>query len=95
MKAYSDATKLAIDEIKIQTKNLAIEYKLEIPYNEYNTIRHYCSSKKFIITENSFSDVVVLQIIINANDEAKFTEEIKEKLEGRCELIKVRDNFYI
>ena len=95
VRAYSDATKLAMDKVEIMQKFLAVQYKLEIPYNDFDVVQHYCSTNGFIITDSSFSDMVVLQIIVKSEDAIRFVDELKEKLEGKVEILKVRDSFYI
>ncbi len=95
VRAYSDATKLAMEKVEINQKFLAVQYKLEIPYNDFDVVQHYCSTNGFIITDSSFSDMVVLQITVKNEKALKFVDELKEKLEGKVEILKVRDSFYI
>ncbi|MBQ9266715.1 MAG: YigZ family protein [Clostridia bacterium] len=95
VKAYSDAAKLAIEKAKVIEKFLAVEYELEIPYNDYNIVQHYCSTNGFVITNSSFSDIVQLQIVVKEEEGRRFTKELCEILDGKVDITMIKENFYI
>ena len=95
VKAYSDVAKLALESASFKEMNLAVKYKLEIPYNDFNVVQHYCSTNNITITESSFSDTILMEIVMKQEKEFKIIEELREKLGGKLNISKVGTEFYI
>lgn len=95
VRAYSDATKLVLDGAEIEEKILATEYKIEVPYNNYNSVQHYCSKNNIIIVDSSFLDTITVNIVLKYNDEEKTLRDLNEMFDGKLNIMKVRQGFYI
>lgn len=95
VRAYGDATKLVLDGAKTQEKFLASEYKIEVPYNNYNSIVYYCSKNNIRITDSSFLDTITINIILKYNDEEKTLQDLNEMFDGKLNITRVRQEFYI
>lgn len=95
VKAYSDVSKLVIEKTKTEVKRLAVQYNIVVPYNEYNTVLHYCSKKGFDITDSHFSDTVLMKIRVNYGKMEEFTKELTEILDGKVDISRENEYFYI
>lgn len=95
VKAYSDVVKMAIEKIELKEKFLATEYSIVIPYNKYSTVQKYCYKNDFFITESSFSEIIVLNILIREEKEEKFIKELSEILDGKVKFVNVKRNIYV
>ena len=95
VRAYSDVAKRAINNANIIKKFLATEYEVKISYNDYNTIQHFCSKNGFIIVNSSFSDNIILNILLKEEEEERFNNEIMEILDGKLEYRIIRRNMYV
>lgn len=95
VKAYSDVAKLALENIGFKEMNLAVKYRLEIPYNDFSVVQHYCSTNNITITDSSFSDTVSIEMVLKQEKEDKSLAELREKLDGKLNIRKIGTEFYI
>ena len=95
VKAYSDVAKLALENIGFKEMNLAVKYRLEIPYNDFSVVQHYCSTNNITITDSSFSDTVSIEMVLKQEKEDKSLAELREKLDGKLNISKIGTEFYI
>lgn len=95
VKAYSDVAKLALEKATVQTKSLCAIYQLEIPYNDYPMVQRWCVNHEYAMQPISFSETVTMHITVQKNLEMSFKEQLQELLEGKLNISKIRDDFYI
>lgn len=95
VKAYSDVTKLALENVSFKEMNLAVEYELEIPYDKFSSVQHYCSTNNITIKESSFSDVVLIKIQMKKEAEKRALEELSEKMDGKVQFTKMEKEIFV
>lgn len=94
VRAYSGATKVALDSIEKIKVSLHMEFKVSIPYNCYDMVQHFCSKRGFEITSSQFSDLVILTIKVKKDFEESFCKELVELVDRNVEIVVINEGFY-
>lgn len=94
VRAYSEATKKALDSIEKAKVSLHIEYKVSIPYNYYDIVKHYCSKKDLEITSSHFSDLITLTIKVKSENKDSFYIELTDLVDRNAEIVVINNGFY-
>ncbi len=79
VRAYTEATKEALQNAIIVSEEPGLELKAILPYQDFERFKHYCQTNKINIIESNFSNEVCCIIEISLYEKRKIIDEIEEK----------------
>ena len=79
VRAYTEATKEALQNAIIVSEEPGLELKVILPYQDFERFKHYCQTNKINIIESNFSNEVCCIIEISLYEKRKIIDEIEEK----------------
>lgn len=82
VKAYSEATLEAMKQAKCVIEKIGIEWEIEIPYSDLETLEYYCRENDILIIEKDYDNKIKCKL--------ELTEEEKDKIVRQKEEIKIR-----
>lgn len=85
VRAYSEATELALDNANIVNKELGIEAKFEIAYSDLTKLQYYFERNNIKILDKNFEENV--QVIFEINKE-KFEKILENKENFNFKILK-------
>ncbi len=77
VRAYSESTKLGIENSKIVNKQLGEELTVILDYKEYEIFQYYCKNNNINITKTTYLENIVCNIEVTMDNK----EKIKKKIE--------------
>ncbi len=78
VRAYTEATKEALESAIIISEEPGLEIKIIIPYQEFQKFKYYCQTNNINIIESNFSEDVSCIIEISLYEKTKIINEIQE-----------------
>jgi uncharacterized YigZ family protein len=93
VRAYSGATRLAIDAAKIVTMRLCFEYTFNCEYNIYSAIQKLFFQTECRILRTDFLDNIDIDILVPESSEYVFLKSISEITLGKVIPKKVKELF--
>lgn len=94
VRAYSDSTKEALKSIKTKEKKLKRKYKIEIPYSYYDKITHFCRVNNYELIDSSYSNMVVIFVVVEKNKVEEFEREIAENSDRNAVIEIDKEDYY-
>lgn len=79
VRAYTEATKEALEKAVIISEESGLEIKILIPYQDFQKFKYYCQTNNINIIESNFSEDVSCIIEISLYEKTKIINEIEEK----------------
>ncbi len=79
VRAYTEATKEALQNAIIVSEEPGLELKVILPYQDFERFKYYCQTNEINIIESSFSNEVCCIIEISLYEKRKIIDEIEEK----------------
>lgn len=79
VRAYTEATKEALQNAIIVSEEPGLELKVILPYQDFERFKHYCQTNEINIIESNFSNEVCCIIEISLYEKRKIIDEIEEK----------------
>ena len=79
VRAYTEATKEALESAVIISEEPGLEIKILIPYQDFQKFKYYCQTNNINIIESNFSEDVSCIIEISLYEKMKIINEIEEK----------------
>ena len=64
VRAYTQATKSAIEAAKLVTVSPCVSIKLQIPYAYYDKVMHLVTQNGYKVEESSFTDTVEVHVVV-------------------------------
>ncbi len=92
VRAYTDATKAAIEAARIVVVSRCVDVMVEVPYNLYEPVGHIAETSGAQLQESDFAENVLLTFRLLHGTEAPFVEKLTELTRGQSEII-VTDPF--
>lgn len=79
VRAYTEATKEALENAVTISEEPGLEIKILIPYQDFQKFKYYCQTNNINIIESNFSEYVSCIIEISLYERTKIINEIEEK----------------
>lgn len=79
VRAYTEATKEALQNAIIVSEEPGLELKVILPYQDFERFKYYCQTNEINIIESNFSNEVCCIIEISLYEKRKIIDEIEEK----------------
>lgn len=79
VRAYSDATLEAIDNVEKVEKCIGQEAEVEIEYNNLENFKHYCKINNIFIGDFVYSDIVFCKIQLQESSKQRLIEDFETK----------------
>ena len=79
VRAYSDATQVAIEKCIKVYKVSGIEFCVRIDYSNLDIFKYYCKNNEINITEIEYCEDIVLKLEMEKNRKKVFLEDIERK----------------
>lgn len=92
VRAYTDATKAAIEAAEVVTVSVCVDIILEVPYALYEQIARIADASGAKLKESDFAENVLLTFRMLDGTQAPFLEKLTELTRGQSEII-VTDPF--
>lgn len=92
VRAYTDATKAAIEAAEVVTVSVCVDIILEVPYALYEQIVRIADASGAKLKESDFAENVLLTFRMLDGTQASFLEKLTELTRGQSEII-VTDPF--
>lgn len=92
VRAYTDATKAAIEAAEVVTVSVCVDIILEVPYALYEQIVRIADASGAKLKESDFAENVLLTFRMLDGTQAPFLEKLTELTRGQSEII-VTDPF--
>lgn len=92
VRAYTDATKAAIEAARIVVVSRCVDVMAEVPYNLYEPVCRIAEASGARLQESDFAENVLLTFRMLDGTQAPFVEKLTELTRGQSEII-VTDPF--
>lgn len=94
VRAYSEATKQAIENAEIIKICMGKEIKIELPYDKLGEFQYYCQKNNIIIQNIDYKQNITCKIHINNEDIEKI---LNDTIKRQCNIqnIKILNDIYI
>ena len=79
VRAYSEATIKAIDEVNKVDIYPGVEYKVKVEYSELENFKYYCRRNEINITKIEYINEVEFYIEMKVESKDKFLEDINQR----------------
>lgn len=79
VRAYSGSLKKILEKSKFVIKQLAMECRVEIEYNEFDKFKYYCNSNDIVIQKTDYFDKIICIIYVAKEKLQKIEEDIAIK----------------
>ena len=93
VRAYSHATKLAVDEAGIALYENHTEFDVSCGYSDYDKLLKFAKSEKIIIDDTAFGENIVLSLAVKHDRFEKICGEIINLTNGKADIIKQGERF--
>ena len=87
VRAYTDATKAAIEAADIVTVSVCVDIILEVPYSLYEQLCRIAEAAGAKLAESDFAENVLLTFRMLDGTQAPFLEKLTELTRGQSEII--------
>ena len=87
VRAYTDATKAAIEAADVVTVSVCVDIILEVPYALYEPVCRLADACKAKLQESDFAENVLLTFRMLDGTQASFLEKLTELTRGQSEII--------
>ncbi len=87
VRAYTDATKAAIEAAEVVTVSVCVDIILEVPYALYEQIVRIADASGAKLKESDFAENVLLTFRMLDGTQAPFLEKLTELTRGQSEII--------
>ena len=87
VRAYTDATKAAIEAADIVTVSVCVDIVLEVPYGLYEQLCRVAEGCGAKLAESDFAENVLLTFRMLDGTQASFLEKLTELTRGQSEII--------
>ncbi|MDE8702244.1 YigZ family protein [Adlercreutzia equolifaciens] len=87
VRAYTDATKAAIDAADVVTVSVCVDIILEVPYGLYEQVCRIAEACQAKLQESDFAENVLLTFRLLDGTQAPFLEKLTELTRGQTEII--------
>lgn len=87
VRAYTDATKAAIEAAEIVTVSVCVDVILEVPYALYEQVCRIAETCEAKLKESDFAENVLLTFRMLDGTQAPFLEKLTELTRGQSEII--------
>ena len=91
VKAYSDATKIVIEQVSIIEKNLGTVYQVEVAYNDLKDLLYNCQKLNIIIKNTIYDENVKIEL----QSEKEKMQELLNNNKNIINIYIIKDNVYI
>ena len=79
VRAYSESTLKAIEEVTKIEKILGEELKVTLDYNNFENFKYYCKNNKITIVNSQYTENVVCKIELEEEKKAKLMDDFETK----------------
>ena len=87
VRAYTDATKAAIEAADVVTVSVCVDIILEVPYSLYEQLCRIAEAAGAKLAESDFAENVLLTFRMLDGTQASFLEKLTELTRGQSEII--------
>lgn len=87
VRAYTDATKAAIEAAEVVTVSVCVDIVLEVPYGLYEQVCRIAEACQAKLQESDFAENVLLTFRMLDGTQAPFLEKLTELTRGQTEVI--------
>ena len=87
VRAYSDVTLQAIDNIEKIQKTIGIEAEVELEYNNLETFKYYCKKNNIYIGDCDYSEKIICKIQLEECNKERLIADFNTK---KVNLIKLK-----
>ena len=87
VRAYTDATKAAIEAAEVVTVSVCVDIVLEVPYGLYEQVCRIAEACQAKLQESNFAENVLLTFRMLDGTQAPFLEKLTELTRGQTEII--------
>ena len=87
VRAYTDATKAAIDAADVVTVSVCVDIILEVPYGLYEQVCRIAEACQAKLQESDFAENVLLTFRMLDGTQAPFLEKLTELTRGQTEIM--------
>lgn len=78
VRAYTQATQEAIQQVKMVTIEPGLEIEITIPYQYFSNFQYYCQKNQINILESKFNENVICTIQVSASEKERILNQIEE-----------------
>ncbi len=94
VKAYGDATKIALEKCSLCEKIRKANFLVELPYSYYDKLQYFCRANQFAMVDSNFCSTVSVHILVKHGDFAFFENRIKDLSDGTATVIQGESRYY-
>ena len=87
VRAYTDATKAAIEAAQVVTVSVCVDIILEVPYAQYEQLTRIADACGAKLAESDFAENVLLTFRMLDGTQAPFLEKLTELTRGQVEIM--------
>ena len=93
VRAYSEATLKAIEEVEIVKKSLLRSIEVKLEYQDLKDFKYYCQKNNIKIDDINYTEKIVCKILVEEGKKEKFIEDFNDK-KVKLEEIKILSKQY-
>ena len=93
VRAYSEATLKAIEEVEIVKKSLLRSIEVKLEYQDLKDFKYYCQKNNIKIDDINYTEKIVCKILVEEDKKEKFIEDFNDK-KVKLEEIKILSKQY-
>lgn len=93
VRAYSEATLKAIEEVEIVKKSLLRSIEVKLDYQDLKDFKYYCQKNNIKIDDINYTEKIVCKILVEEGKKEKFIEDFNDK-KVKLEEIKILSKQY-
>ena len=93
VRAYSEATLKAIEEVEIVKKLLLRSIEVKLDYQDLKDFKYYCQKNNIKIDDINYTEKIVCKILVEEGKKEKFIEDFNDK-KVKLEEIKILSKQY-
>lgn len=93
VRAYSQGAAAAIHAAGVGFVHPTARYLLEVSYAQLGKVEYLLKSQSVIVEDKSFTDAIVLTLVIRVEDEEAFVKALVSATDGRVEPIRMEEMY--
>lgn len=93
VRAYTQASKLALDESGISVVRRWVEVEVACPYNLFERVKNEAAAQDGVLGDVAYTDRVAVRVLLPEEKAAPFAGRIVELSAGACQAVELGESF--